>query len=117
MGGAGAVGGQVMTGMAALARLRRRYVGQIAVWPFQPLDAPVALVEVWPSLLAREIEAARGVGEIKDRAQVRVLAQAIWRMQADGLMEGALAAPEAACREEGWIFGLGCEADLKARAG
>jgi molybdopterin molybdotransferase len=117
MGGAGAVGGQVVTGMAALAGLRRRYPGMVKAWPFEPLDAPVALVEVWPSLIARAIEAAREPGEIKDRAQVRVLARAIWRLQADGLMDRALAAPEAACREEGWIFGLGLEAELISRAG
>ena len=29
MGGAGAVGGQVMTGLAVLQRLRRRFAGQL----------------------------------------------------------------------------------------
>ena len=58
MGGAGAVGGQVMTGMATLARLRARFPGQIATWPFEPLDRPVALVEIWPSLIADAVKAA-----------------------------------------------------------
>jgi molybdopterin molybdotransferase len=107
MGGAGAVGGQAMTGMAALARLRARLGAAVAVWPFEPLDAPVALVEVWPSLFALEIAAARQPGEVKDAAQVRVLAGRIARMQAEGTLAAALEAPRAAVAEEGWILGLG----------
>ena len=107
MGGAGAVGGQAMTGMAALARLRARFGATVAVWPFQPLEAPVALVEVWPSLQAAEVAEARGASEVKDAAQVRVLAARIARMQADGALAAALAAPAAAVAEEGWILGLG----------
>ena len=74
MGGAGAVGGQAMTGIAALARLRRRFPGRIAVWPFEPLDRPVAFVEIWPSLLRAAVAAA--ADPIKDRAQVRLMARA-----------------------------------------
>jgi molybdopterin molybdotransferase len=107
MGGAGAVGGQAMTGMAALSRLRARFCAAVAVWPFQPLEAPVALVEVWPSLFAPEIAAVRQPGEVKDAAQVRVLAARIARMQSDGVLAAALAAPPAAVAEEGWILGLG----------
>lgn len=107
MGGAGAVGGQVMTGMARLARLRAAFPGQIAVWPFEPLDRPVALVEVWPSLFGAEIKAAMAPGEIRDRAQVRVLAGRIAAMAAAGTLATALDAVPAAARvEEGWIFGL-----------
>jgi molybdopterin molybdotransferase len=107
MGGAGAVGGQVMTGMARLARLRAMFAGQIAVWPFEPLKSPIALVEVWPSLHASEIAARQGKDEIKDRAQVRVLADRIAAMSARGDLEAALDdVPEAARGEEGWIFGL-----------
>ncbi|HAW46202.1 MAG TPA: molybdopterin molybdenumtransferase MoeA, partial [Roseovarius sp.] len=51
MGGAGAVGGQVLTGLPVLNRLRRRFYGQVSVWPFEVLDKPVALVEVWPGLI------------------------------------------------------------------
>ena len=106
MGGAGAVGGQAMTGMAALSRLRARFGHAVAAWPFEPLDAPVALVEVWPSLHAAEIAGARRPGEVKDAAQVRVLAARIARMQAEGTLAAALAFPPAAA-EEGWILGLG----------
>ncbi len=107
MGGAGAVGGQVMTGMASLARLRAAFPDKIAVWPFEVLARPIALVEVWPSLHADEIAALRGDGEIKDRAQVRVLADRIAAMAARGDLDAALAeVPESARSEEGWIFGL-----------
>lgn len=108
MGGAGAVGSQVMTGMATLSRLRARFPGKIAVWPFQPLDAPIALVEVWPSLFADDVRRAAGPGDIRDAVQVRTLAARIDRIQARGRLTTALAeVPGAACREEGWIFGLG----------
>lgn len=111
MGGAGAVGGQVMTGMASLARLRAAFPDKIAVWPFQPLARPIALVEVWPSLHADEIAALRHEGEIKDRAQVRVLANRIAAMAERGDLGAALAeVPESARAEEGWIFGLPCAA-------
>jgi molybdopterin molybdotransferase len=115
MGGAGAVGSQVMTGMAALERLRRAFPGQVAVWPFEPLDRPVALVEVWPSLLDRAVKAATGAGDIRDAVQVRVLARAVAGMAAAGTLPGALAAvPEAARAEEGWILGVGAEEALAA---
>ena len=50
MAGAGAVGSQVFTGLPVLSRLRKRFAGDVAIWPFDPLDAPVAFVEIWPSL-------------------------------------------------------------------
>ncbi len=110
MGGAGAVGGQAMTGMAALARLRARLPGQIAVWPFEALDRPVALVEVWPSLLADRVKADLRPDDIKDAVQVRVLARAIATLAAEGRLSDAIdAVPPAARAEEGWIFGLGVE--------
>ena len=55
---AGSVGGQMLTGLPALERLRRdpRLAG-IAVWPFETgltlPEAPIVLAEVYPSLLAR----------------------------------------------------------------
>lgn len=117
MGGAGAVGSQAMTGLAALARLRARFPGQVAAWPFQPLDAPVALVEVWPSLAREAIAAAQRPDEIRDAAQVRVTAAAIARMQEAGTLAAALAAVPAEARtEEGWILGLGAEDAYRAAA-
>ncbi|MGB5836028.1 MAG: molybdopterin guanine dinucleotide synthesis [Albidovulum sp.] len=107
MGGAGAVGSQIMTGMAVLSRLRTRFVHKISAWPFEPLRAPIALVEVWPSLHADAVRAAEQPGDIRDEVQVRTLAARIARMQDDGRLSGVLAdVPADARREEGWIFGL-----------
>lgn len=115
MGGAGAVGSQVMTGIATLERLRRAFHGQIAVWPFEPLDRPVAFVEVWPSLLDAAVRAETRKGEIRDAAQVRVLAAALAWMDAEGTLGPALdAVPTDARLEEGWIFGVGAEEALEA---
>lgn len=110
MGGAGAVGSQVMTGMAALARLRAQSPGAIAVWPFEALDAPIALLEVWPSLFARAVAAATRPDDIKDAVQVSVLADWIAGLRNEGTLERALSdMPEEARIEEGWIFGLGLQ--------
>lgn len=108
MGGAGAVGGQAMTGVAALSRLRSKFADSVAVWPFEPLDRPITFVEVWPSLISAQIRAK--LGEVKDAAQVRTLAHAVWRLPQSVLEEMLkVEAPE-----EGWILGLGFENDLAA---
>ena len=113
MGGAGAVGSQVMTGVAALERLRMALPGEIAVWPFEPLDRPVAFVEVWPSLMAGAVKAAMRPGDIKDAVQVRILARAIADASAvGGLTQMLDAVPAEARQEEGWILGVGAEAAL-----
>ena len=106
LGGAGAVGGQVITGMATLSKLRARFAGQISVWPFEPLETPVALVEIWPSLIDA---AVKDTGDpIRDRAQVRLLAQAL-----ANLPEHRLAAMlDIETDEEGWILGTGFEKEL-----
>ncbi len=106
MGGAGAVGGQVFTGLPVLARLRRTF--DVAVWPFERLDKDIALVEIWPSLTV----GAAPEGQIKDAWQVQEVARQISVLPPDRLMEIlAVDAPE-----EGWIFGLGHEAELKTPA-
>ena len=116
MGGAGAVGSQVMTGMAALEQLRRAFPGQVAVWPFEPLDRQVAFVEVWPSLLDAAVKAATREGDIRDAVQVRVLARAVAEAARDGRLGALLdAVPAEARREEGWILGVGAEAALAPR--
>ncbi len=116
MGGAGAVGSQVMTGMAALERLRRAFPGEVAVWPFEALGPPVTFVEVWPSLLDREVRAAMRPGEVKDAVQVRVLARAVAEAAREGRLAAMLdAVPEEARAEEGWILGVGAEEALTVR--
>jgi len=113
LSGAGAVGSQTLTGLPVLARLRRRFGA--AAWPFEPPEAPLALVEVWPSLVAGAVRDLQAPEEIRDAAQVRVLAGALARLAPDRLAAMlAVDAPEAA--EEGWILGLGAEAELEAAA-
>ncbi|MGC1504163.1 MAG: gephyrin-like molybdotransferase Glp [Sulfitobacter sp.] len=102
MGGAGAVGGQVMTGLPVLARLRRQF--DVAVWPFQPLDTAIAFVEIWPSLTV----ASPPQGQIKDAWQVLEVARQIAALEMSRLTEIL----EVHAPEEGWIFGLGFEAEL-----
>lgn len=106
MGGAGAVGGQVMTGMAFLSKLRAAFPGQLAVWPFEPLAKPVVLVEIWPSLINEVVKAASD--PIKDRAQVVLLARAFAQLQPKRLS----AMLDVATDEEGWILGAGFEKEL-----
>lgn len=109
LSGAGSVGSQALMGLPVLARLRQRFGGDLAVWPFQPLDAGIALVEVWPSLIAPEIAARTQADEIKDAAQVRVLAQVLSALSADQLAT-MLADGDG---QEGWILGLGHEDALR----
>ncbi len=110
MGGAGAVGGQVMTGIAALQSLRLEFPQDVAVWPFQQNEAPVLLVEIWPTLIDGIVRDQKD--EIRDRAQVRLLTRAL-----AGLPEDRLAAMLAVdAPEEGWIFGLGYEQELQDAA-
>lgn len=108
MGGAGAVGGQVLTGLPVLGRLRRRFSGQVAVWPFEPFDAPVALVETWPGLINGAVKRAEAAGGIRDAHQVRLMARAMDRLPRHRL--ATMLAVEAP--EEGWILGLGYEEEL-----
>lgn len=98
----GAVGSQVMMGLPVLQRLRRSFPSKIAVWPFEPLDRPVAFVEVWPSLFAEKINARLGDHPIKDAVQMHVLTEIIATMSPDRLAR-TLDVPRTA---EGWIFGV-----------
>ncbi|OAN85989.1 molybdopterin-binding protein [Sulfitobacter geojensis] len=102
MGGAGAVGGQMMTGLAVLTRLRRQF--DVAVWPFQAPKAQFSFIEIWPSLTVGPAPE----GQIKDAWQVAEVARQIASLEVDRLATMlAVDAPE-----EGWIFGLGFEAEL-----
>lgn len=119
MHGAGAVGGQTMTGIPVVRRLLESLGPSGAVWPFgtgwraldsadvEPLSALV--VEVWPSMFPVTPEA----GEFKDQAQVRATAEALAKMDeagdlakafgpAKGTDEALITQVE---QEEGWILG------------
>ncbi|MBY6049583.1 molybdopterin-binding protein [Vannielia litorea] len=98
MSGAGSVGSQVLTGLPVLARLRRKLGAK--VWPFEPLDgAPVALVEIWPSLVLPP-RATRD--EIPDREQVLRVAERLAAMAPEEL--GTMLDVQAP--EAGWILGV-----------
>ena len=105
MAGAGAVGSQVFTGLPVLSRLRKRFAGDVAIWPFEPLDAPVAFVEIWPSLTV----GAAPENMIKDAWQVQEIVR-----QVSALDPAVLARIlNVTAPEEGWIFGLGFETLLQ----
>ena len=110
MGGAGAVGGQVMSGLAALQRLRDAFPDDISVWPFQRDLKSVHFVEIWPSLINPVVQATDE--PIRDRAQVRLLARALANLPAQRLREMM----DVEAPEEGWILGLGYEAELQEAA-
>ena len=112
LSGAGSVGGQVLTGLPVLDRLRARFAPHLEVWPFEGRDAPVLVAEIWPSLIADAVRTGTRPGEIRDAAQVRLLAGALSGMPPDALAQ-MLAGGGG---EEGWILGLGQEAVLAATA-
>ena len=113
--GAGSVGGQALTGIAALEGLRRR-TGAL-IWPFETLGEGRAhvLAEVYPSL----IEPAPGP-EVKDARQVRAVAAALHRLDAVGALPRHLSAPRnlppAVRAEEATILGMQDPAELQAAA-
>ncbi|MEO1749278.1 MAG: molybdopterin molybdenumtransferase MoeA, partial [Pseudomonadota bacterium] len=112
MGGAGAVGGQVLTGLPILSRLRRAFSDQIAIWPFEPLTKPVAIVEIWPSLINPVVKDAEAKDELRDAAQVRLMARAVSCLSTTDMK----AMLDVVAPEEGWIMGLGHEDKLIAAA-
>ncbi|MEM7731283.1 MAG: gephyrin-like molybdotransferase Glp [Pseudomonadota bacterium] len=112
LGGAGAVGGQVLTGLPVLERLRRRFSGRVSVWPFEALEAPVVFVEIWPGLINQAVKAAEAQGGIRDAHQVQLLSLAVSRLP-DARLEAML---DVDAPEEGWIMGQGFEGELMAAA-
>lgn len=131
----GAVGSQVLMGLPYLWDLvhDRRFMNRTEVWPFRGMRAPdtanadtrIVIAEIYPSLLRNAIARLKPAGEILDRAQVRMTALALARM--DGLerlerlfgpvgsVDGAPLAEEEKRRvenEEGWILGVGFNVEL-----
>ncbi len=116
---AGAIGGQAMTGIPAIERLREKFPA-LKVWPFDmPLakldrdglaDARVVVAEVLTTLNATNQQSS----EIRDEAQVRSICEALAERDANGKL-GAMFAGEAkltdaqkdrVTAEEGWILGI-----------
>lgn len=116
---AGAVGGQTLTGLPALEKLRVKFPA-LKVWPFDlplaPLsregmaDARIVAAEVSPALAETRQEAT----EIRDEARIRGVAE--WAAELDangkfGSLFGGIhklsdAQKDAATSEEGWILGI-----------
>lgn len=104
LSGAGSVGGQSLTGIAALEGLRRRM--DVTVWPFQAMtDAPV-LAEVFPSLVPLDTS----LHSVRDAAQVIGLACQLAEWGATGhletLLQAANALPADVRNHEAMILGL-----------
>jgi hypothetical protein len=99
LAGIGAVGAQALTCLPVLARLRRRFGADLAVWPFEDISrARIVLAEVYFSMLGR-------VGDgypCRDAAQVDMMARVVGRIGPTSLMQAPRAAP---LDEEGWILG------------
>jgi molybdopterin molybdotransferase len=108
LSGAGAVGSQVIMGLPMLSRLRKKFGTDVAVWPFEALDCPIALVEIWPSLIAKAVAATQPAGRIKDAHQVTLLAQTLSALAPDDLGQLLDVPPT----PEGSILGLGHEVML-----
>ncbi|MGD1881232.1 MAG: gephyrin-like molybdotransferase Glp [Paracoccaceae bacterium] len=100
LSGVGSVGGQMLMGLPFLQRLRG-FHPNARIWPFEPLDTDLAIVEIWPSLTV----GAAPDDWIKDAWQVHEVARVFSSLdppQLDAML--AVQAPE-----EGWILGLGYE--------
>jgi molybdopterin molybdotransferase len=105
----GSVGSQALLGLPHLHRLRQQFSDDVAIAPFQPPDTPIVFAEIYPSMLAQDVAVAQAKDEIKDRAQVRVLAAAFQGLAPEAL-DAMLQEGDA---QEGWILGLGHEDALR----
>jgi precorrin-8X/cobalt-precorrin-8 methylmutase len=113
----GSVGSQTLLGIARLSRFldESGHDGHIAVWPFETgfattFDKPVVFAEIYPSLFTLAVG-----DEVKDEAQVRTVAEAFARFDADGRLATLLDRPTVlsdeevavSIAEEGWVLGIG----------
>ncbi len=115
----GSVGGQALTGLPVVQRLRVARGDRVRLWPFETgwkvlsladLDGVDAVFcEIYPSLIAAKPAGA----EPKDAAQVRALAEHFAALDEKerlaplfGPKKGQEAVAEEVEREEGWILGV-----------
>ena len=115
----GSVGGQALTGMPVVKRLRDKLGDGFKLWPFEtgwtPLtsadleEIAVVVTEIYPSLYATKI----GPGEVKDTAQVRATAEHFAALDEKGRLGAAFgpkkdqeAFGDLVALEEGWILGV-----------
>ena len=124
--GAKQVGKASLTGIRVLRHVRHANRSRLAVWPFEPVGAKSALVEIYPTLFRKQ--AAGGVAKLRTR---EALNTALRRLGArgvatrnlsdhdtDALISAAglrhamaerrdwLGQPDPHVRREGWIFGV-----------
>jgi precorrin-8X/cobalt-precorrin-8 methylmutase len=121
--GAGSVGGQALTGIPVVRRLRRHpaLAETSRVWPFEVLEPrlrermpAVIHAEVWPSLVPLHVPDH----EVKDRVQVIRLAERLRELDRADLLLRIFAAAPPGSEEEGWILGVGPDgSNLLAAAG
>ncbi len=113
----GSVGGQTLTGLPILRRLAAARGERVRVWPFETGWRPLrdvdlegveaVFAEIYPSL----IKGAARAGEIKDEAQVRLVAEHVNALDEKGKLAplfgpaGEDPRREAVESEEGWILG------------
>ena len=119
--GNGSAGGQALTGIPIVRRLREHpaIAGAARVWPFETgLRAPdpakdggrVVFAEIYPSL----VEPHPAPGEVKDSAQVRALARRFAELDTADKLAALFAGDPALTdgerarveREEAWILGV-----------
>ncbi len=108
----GSVGSQALLGLPRLQALRERFGEALSVAPFQATETPIVLAEVFPSLIADIMAEEAEPDEVRDRAQVRVLAAALSRLDPRVLTEMLTTGDPV----EGWILGVGAEDQLRAAA-
>lgn len=104
----GSVGSQSLLGLPRLQAFRLRYGPALSVSPFEAPDTPIVLAEIYPSMLAGAVKALARPGEIRDAAQVRVMAEAFAAVD-PGTLDAMLREGDL---EEGWILGFGHECTL-----
>lgn len=111
------VGSQIMMGLPTLNRLRRKFGAR--VWPFEAwIDTEVVFAEIWPGVIEAAVKAAvaqDGPDAIRDRTQVRLLADALAHLPASRLAAHMADVPAIAA-EEAWILGAGLSEELNALA-
>lgn len=120
LAGAGAVGGQALTGIPRVKALADEMGDKARVWPFQTgwktlaeadLDGVEAVfAEIYPALHPAKPEG----NEVLDRAQVRAVAEHLAKLDEQGKLGSAFGPQSAASEEtvalveaeEGWILGV-----------
>jgi len=123
LSGAGSVGGQALTGIAALEKLRRMpsLSGKVSVWPFDTKltapEAPIVIAEIYPSLIPPHPDEP-----VKDAGQVRAIAECYSALDSIGKLAPLFIGPDklnaeerrAIETEEAWILGAGFEDQMAA---